>query len=262
MSVTFRNVSRRFAARGGGAPVLALDSIDLDIATGEFVVLLGPSGCGKTTMLKMLGGFDVPSTGEVQLDGAAIREPGPDRGTIFQAPTLFPWLCVLDNVLYGPRCRGKIGEPERRRAAELLRAVGLSGFEGFQPLQLSGGMQQRVAIARVLMNDPRVILADEPFAALDEYTRRAMQELFVKAISGGERAMLFVTHSVEEAVYLADRIVIMTPRPGRIRAILEVGMPRPRDRASRPFLDMMSQVFGLIRDDEIDESEEARKQVA
>lgn len=255
MTVVFDDVTRHFPGRNDTAPVLALDRVSLEIGADEFVVLLGPSGCGKTTLLKMLGGFDRPSSGSVTLDGVEVMEPSPERGTIFQAPTLFPWLSVFDNVLYGPRMCGKLTDATRQRALELLRMVGLANFTGFKPNHLSGGMQQRVAIARVLINDPRVILADEPFAALDEYTRRAMQEMFMATAEAEGRATLFVTHSVEEAVFLADRIVVMSPRPGRIRTILDVDLPRPRDRASRAFLDRMGAVFKVIQHDLVSASE-------
>jgi NitT/TauT family transport system ATP-binding protein len=247
MTILFESVTKFFDQLN--SEVLVLDDVSLSIAAGEFVVLLGPSGCGKTTLLKMLGGFEFPSSGEVLMEGKAITKPGPDRGTIFQAPTLFPWLSVLDNVLYGPRMRGSVTAEDRARAESLLNVVGLAGFEHYRPSKLSGGMQQRAAIARVLINDPAVLLADEPFAALDEYTRRAMQELFLDAISNQKRATLFVTHSVEEAVFLADRIVVMTSRPGRIRTIVNVPASRPRDRSSRQFLDLMGAVFEIIRHD-------------
>jgi ABC-type nitrate/sulfonate/bicarbonate transport system ATPase subunit len=247
MEIMFENVTKLFDQPAG--EVLVLDDVCLSIGVGEFVVLLGPSGCGKTTLLKMLGGFEFPSFGRVLVDGGPVGKPGPDRGTIFQAPTLFPWLSVMDNVLYGPRMRGAVTSEDRARAQNLLNVVGLAGFEQFRPSKLSGGMQQRAAIARALINDPAILLADEPFAALDEYTRRAMQELFMDAISNQERATLFVTHSVEEAVFLADRIVVMTPRPGRIRTIIDVPASRPRDRSSREFLDLMGSVFDVIRHD-------------
>ena len=247
MEIMFENVTKLFDQPAG--EVLVLDDVCLSIGVGEFVVLLGPSGCGKTTLLKMLGGFEFPSFGRVLVGGRPVAKPGPDRGTIFQAPTLFPWLSVMDNVLYGPRMRGAVTSEDRARAQNLLNVVGLAGFEQFRPSKLSGGMQQRAAIARALINDPAILLADEPFAALDEYTRRAMQELFVHAISNQERATLFVTHSVEEAVFLADRIVVMTPRPGRIRTIIDVPASRPRDRSSREFLDLMGSVFDVIRHD-------------
>jgi NitT/TauT family transport system ATP-binding protein len=247
MEIMFENVTKLFDQPAG--EVLVLDDVCLSIGAGEFVVLLGPSGCGKTTLLKMLGGFEFPSFGRVLVGGVPVAKPGPDRGTIFQAPTLFPWLSVMDNVLYGPRMRGAVTSEDRARAQSLLNVVGLAGFEQFRPSKLSGGMQQRAAIARALINDPAILLADEPFAALDEYTRRAMQELFMDAISNQERATLFVTHSVEEAVFLADRIVVMTPRPGRIRTIIDVPASRPRDRSSREFLDLMGSVFDVIRHD-------------
>lgn len=249
MEIMFENVTKLFDQPAG--EVLVLDDVCLSIGVAEFVVLLGPSGCGKTTLLKMLGGFEFPSCGRVLVGGRPVAKPGPDRGTIFQAPTLFPWLSVMDNVLYGPRMRGAVTPEDRARAQNLLNVVGLAGFEQFRPSKLSGGMQQRAAIARALINDPAILLADEPFAALDEYTRRAMQELFMDAISNQERATLFVTHSVEEAVFLADRIVVMTPRPGRIRTIIDVPASRPRDRGSREFLDLMGSVFDVIRHDAV-----------
>src|ERR1700682_3153258 len=247
MEIMFENVTKLFDQPAG--EVLVLDDVCLSIGVGEFVVLLGPSGCGKTTLLKMLGGFEFPSFGRVLVRGRPVAKPGPDRGTIFQAPTLFPWLFVMDNVLYGPRMRGAVTSEDRARAQNLLNVVGLAGFEQFRPSKLSGGMQQRAAIARVLINDPAIILADEPFAALDEYTRRAMQELFLHAVSDRLRTLLFVTHSIEEAVFLADRIVIMTPRPGKISRCIDVKISRPRARSHREFLDAMGEIFEIVSQD-------------
>jgi len=246
MSVTFDNISKIYQSPRAAARTVALENVSLDLAEGELVVLLGPSGCGKTTLLKLLAGFEFPTSGRVLVDGKPVPSPGPDRGTIFQAPTLFPWLTALDNVLYGPRVNGLSDKQMRQKALDVLASVGLTGFEEHLPHNLSGGMQQRVAIARVLINEPRILLADEPFAALDEYTRRAMQQLFLKVARKPGRTLLFVTHSIEEAVYLADRIVIMSPRPGRIQEIIDVPMPHPRERSNRDFLDMMGRVYDQV----------------
>jgi NitT/TauT family transport system ATP-binding protein len=249
MTVTFEHISKIYSPRGGSVRTIALDNVSLTLEEGQLIVLLGPSGCGKTTLLKLLGGFEQPTAGKVLVNGELVRQPGPDRGTIFQAPTLFPWLSTLDNVLYGPRVRGMNDKATIERAREVLRTVGLADFENHLPHNLSGGMQQRVAIARVLINDPAIILADEPFAALDEYTRRAMQELFLHAVSDRSRTLLFVTHSIEEAVFLADRIVIMTPRPGKISRCVDVKMSRPRARSHREFLDAMGEIFEIVSQD-------------
>ena len=244
----FENVSKLYVTRTGER-TLALDDVSLDLGKGEIVVLLGPSGCGKTSLLRLLGGFEKPTAGRVLIDGAEVTDPGPDRGTIFQAPTLFPWLSALDNVLYGPRVRGLCSREMTARARAALDNVGLAGFHDHLPHNLSGGMQQRVAIARVLINDPRIVLADEPFAALDEYTRRAMQDLFLHVVRDSARTLLFVTHSIEEAVFLADRIAIMTPRPGQIRQCIDVALPRPRERSHRAFLDLMGSIFDIVSQD-------------
>jgi NitT/TauT family transport system ATP-binding protein len=216
------------------------------LAEGELVVLLGPSGCGKTTLLKLLAGFEFPTSGRVLVDGQPVSKPGPDRGTVFQAPTLFPWLTTLNNVLFGPRVNGHSDPQMHAKALDVLKSVGLAGFEHHLPHNLSGGMQQRAAIARVLVNEPKILLADEPFAALDEYTRRAMQQLFLKVARKPGRSLLFVTHSIEEAVYLGDRIVVMSPRPGRIQDIIDVPIAHPRERSSREFLDMMGRVYDQV----------------
>jgi NitT/TauT family transport system ATP-binding protein len=248
MSACFERVSKVFVSRNGTETV-ALHEVTLALAPGELVVLLGPSGCGKTTLLKLLAGFEEPTEGRVLLKNEVVRQPGPDRGTIFQAPTLFPWLTALDNVLYGPRVRGLSDAAMLERAKEALDRVGLGGFHNHLPHSLSGGMQQRVAIARVLINDPQIVLADEPFAALDEYTRRAMQELFLNVVGDRARTLLFVTHSIEEAVFLADRIAIMSPRPGRIRQCIDVDLGRPRERSHPDFLNLMGRIFQLVSQD-------------
>jgi ABC-type nitrate/sulfonate/bicarbonate transport system ATPase subunit len=248
MVVRFERVSKVYVTRSR-ARTVALEHVSLDLEKGQLIVLLGPSGCGKTTLLKLLAGFEHPTSGRVLVNNEMVRQPGPDRGTIFQSPTLFPWLTALDNVRYGPRVRGLAGKAVTERAKAALDSVGLADFHDYLPHNLSGGMQQRVAIARVLINDPQIVLADEPFAALDEYTRRAMQDLFLRTVADRSRTLLFVTHSIEEAVFLADRIFIMTPRPGRIYQHLDVTMPRPRERSRREFLDLMGRVFEIVSQD-------------
>jgi ABC-type taurine transport system ATPase subunit len=197
----------------------ALDAhgpIDLEIAAGELVALVGPSGCGKTTLLSLLAGFLVPTEGEVLVGGERVREPGPDRGVVFQQPNLYPWFDVRGNVALGPRLRG-VGRREREAIADReLERVGLSDFAGARPYELSGGMQQRAQIARVLANDPGILLLDEPFGALDALTRERLQSQLHEVWRGASKTALFITHSVEEAVFLGSRVLVMSPRPGRV----------------------------------------------
>lgn len=212
----------------GADRFLALAGVTLDIAPGEFVCLLGPSGCGKSTLLGALAGHLQLSDGRLRLDGQPIARPGPERGLVFQHHTLFPWLSVLDNVAYGLKMQGAGKAERRQRARELLAQVGLSGFEQRYPRQLSGGMQQRVEIARVLISEPRVLLMDEPFGALDALTRLKMQELLLQLWARRKTTLVFVTHDIDEALFLADRILVMSPRPGRIIDELAVPAGRPR----------------------------------
>lgn len=232
-ALALRDLSRGFPGRRGQAPVLALQPTSLGVEHGEFVAVLGPSGCGKSTLLRIVAGLDQPSSGEVLLDGRAVRGPGADRGMVFQSYTLFPWLTVERNVRFGLREAGMAEAEQRRVAAELIGRVGLRGFERHWPRQLSGGMQQRVALARALAPDPAILLLDEPFGALDHQTRELMQELLAEIWTGrgeGERRklVLFVTHDIEEAVFLASRVLVMTARPGRIKLDLPVPLPYPR----------------------------------
>jgi NitT/TauT family transport system ATP-binding protein len=247
MSIQLHGVSKVFVDATSGAEMVALRDIDLAIADNEFCALLGPSGCGKTTILNLIAGFDMPTSGSLLVDGARVEAPGPERGVIFQSLSLFPWLSTMDNVLFGPRVRGADLRPQREKARDLIRLVGLEGFENHRPHELSGGMQQRVAIARVLMNEPRVLLADEPFAALDEYTRRAMQEEFSRIWQRTRATVVFVTHNIEEAIYLADRIVVMGRKPGHIKTILTVNEPRPRSRTSDAVMNLTRQALDLIQ---------------
>ncbi|CAE6844546.1 Vitamin B12 import ATP-binding protein BtuD [Paraburkholderia nemoris] len=228
-----------------------LDALDLDVAPGEFVCLLGPSGCGKSTLLGTIAGHVGVTRGEISVDGEPVNHPHPDRGLVFQQHTLFPWKQVIDNVAFGLKMKGVAAQERRRKAAELLELVGLGGFESHYPAQLSGGMQQRVEIARVLINRPRVLLMDEPFGALDAQTRRMMQRLLLDIWSKISTTVLFVTHDIEEALFLGDRIVMLSKRPGRIIADIPVPLPRPRDDESTTdaaFIDIKRQCLALLRE--------------
>ena len=214
---------------GEGAQAFdAVQDVSLSIAPGEFVCVLGPSGCGKSTLLGALAGHWTPSRGSIEVDGAPVSGPHPDRGLVFQQHTLFPWKKVLDNVAFGLKMQG-VGRRERsERARDLLGLVGLAGFEDRYPIQLSGGMQQRVEIARVLINHPRVMLMDEPFGALDAQTRLKMQELLLDVWARVNTTIIFITHDIDEALFLADRILVMSPRPGRIIDEIRLDFERPR----------------------------------
>jgi ABC-type nitrate/sulfonate/bicarbonate transport system ATPase subunit len=221
-----RGVERRFAGAGGGT--LALQATDLAVAENDFVTILGPSGCGKSTLLRIVAGLDQPTAGEVLLDGQRISGPGADRGMVFQSYTLFPWLNVLDNVCFGLRERGLPRAQQLEIAHGFIAQVGLAGFEAHYPKQLSGGMQQRTAIARALANGPRMLLMDEPFGALDHQTRELMQELLLGIWEAERKTVLFVTHDIDEAVFMASRVVVMSARPGRIKLDRTVDLPHPR----------------------------------
>ncbi|MCA0423248.1 MAG: ABC transporter ATP-binding protein [Proteobacteria bacterium] len=221
-------VGRVFPGVSGRPPVTALQPTDLAIAKNDFITLLGPSGCGKSTLLRIIAGLDRPTSGRVLLDGKVVSGPGPDRGMVFQSYTLFPWLTVAENIAFGLTERGL---PEAERApvvAEFIAKVGLRGFENHLPKQLSGGMQQRVAIARALANSPDILLLDEPFGALDNQTRGLMQELLLGIWERERKTVIFVTHDIEEAVFMASRVLVMTARPGRIKADVPVDLPYPR----------------------------------
>jgi ABC-type nitrate/sulfonate/bicarbonate transport system ATPase subunit len=220
--LTVRGVERRFGA------TLALQATDLDVAENDFITILGPSGCGKSTLLRIVAGLDRQTAGEVLLDGRRIDGPGADRGMVFQSYTLFPWLTVRDNVCFGLRERGLPRPQQLETANAFLAKVGLRGFENHYPKQLSGGMQQRTAIARALANDPRMLLMDEPFGALDHQTRELMQELLLGIWEEQKKTVLFVTHDIDEAVFMASRVVVMSARPGRIKLDRRVDLPHPR----------------------------------
>jgi NitT/TauT family transport system ATP-binding protein len=209
---------------------LALSDISLTIEDGAFVSILGPSGCGKSTLLYIVGGFVQPTRGTAKMKGRAIRGPGPDRGPVFQEFALFPWKSVLGNVMYGPRQQGAKRSEAEAQSRALIEMVGLKGFEDFYPKELSGGMKQRVALARTLAYHPEVLLMDEPFGALDAHTRTRLQNDLLNIWERDRKTVLFVTHSVEEAVFLSDKVVMMTRSPGRIRQIVDIELPRPRRR--------------------------------
>jgi len=244
--IVARGLRKEFVDISRQAEVVALSSIDLDIGEDEFLTILGPSGCGKSTLLNIIAGFEQPTGGEVRLDGQTIRDPGPDRGVVFQEYALFPWLNVAQNIEFGLRERGVPKSERKDRVGRQISAVGLDGFEVRFPQELSGGMRQRVALARVLVNDPKILLMDEPFAALDAQTRTIMQTELLRVWSAERRTALFITHNIEEAVLLGDRIVVMTARPGRIKEIVNVKLPRPRDVTSAEFNDIRRYVASLL----------------
>jgi len=225
--VSFQGVHKHFPVKGGRT--LALDQLDLDLMPAEIVSIVGPTGCGKSTALNLLAGFDEPTDGVIAIDGKGVVAPGSDRGVVFQQPSLFPWLSVLDNVTLGVKCRGVSRQDYEPRARQLLEEVGLNGFERHYPYQLSGGMQQRVQIARALISEPDILLMDEPFGALDYQTRLLMQKLLLRLWAHFKPTILFITHDVGEAVFISDRVIAMTRRPGRVKREVRVTTPKPRD---------------------------------
>jgi ABC-type nitrate/sulfonate/bicarbonate transport system ATPase subunit len=244
-----RGVSRSFAA-AHGAPTVALQATDLDVAENDFVTILGPSGCGKSTLLRIVAGLDRQTSGEVQLDGRRLAGPGADRGMVFQSYTLFPWLTVLDNVCFGLRERGLPRGEQVERAQGFIAKVGLTGFERHYPKQLSGGMQQRTALARALANDPRILLMDEPFGALDHQTRELMQELLLGIWEAQRKTVLFVTHDIDEAVFMGSRVVVMSARPGRIKLdrLVPIGHPRHYSvKTTAPFAELKAELMEAVR---------------
>ena len=226
--LSIQGVSRSFPSAQGGTPTVALQATDLAVAENDFVTILGPSGCGKSTLLRIVAGLDRQTAGEVLLAGQRISGPGADRGMVFQSYTLFPWLTVRENICFGLRERGWPLARQLEVADRFVNQVGLRGFEQHFPKQLSGGMQQRVAIARALANNPRILLMDEPFGALDHQTRELMQELLLGIWEGEQKTVLFVTHDIDEAVFMGSRVVVMSARPGRIKLDRAVPLAHPR----------------------------------
>ncbi len=240
--------------QGDAHEVTAIHGIDLQIRNREFATILGPSGCGKSTLLRIVAGLAKPTRGTVQLDGRTIGGPGQDRGMVFQSYTLFPWLTVKENIQFGLALSGIEKARQDQIAQEYVAKVGLRGFEHAYPKALSGGMKQRVAIARALANNPAILLLDEPFGALDAQTRSLMQELLTQIWEELHITILFVTHDVEEAIFLSDRVFVMTARPGRIKAEIDVPLERPRSyeiKSSETFLQLKKQALALIREEAI-----------
>jgi NitT/TauT family transport system ATP-binding protein len=244
------NLSMVYTQRGH--PFVALLDVSLEVNGGEFISIVGASGCGKTTLLRIVDGLIKPTRGAVLVDGRAVARPGPDRGFVFQQDALFPWRTVLDNVVFGLEVQGKPRSESRARADALVRLVGLSGFEQHFPHELSGGMRQRANLARALTIDPDVLLMDEPFASLDAQTREIMHSELLRIWRSNRKTVLFVTHQIDEAVYLADRVVVMTSRPGQIKAVLEIDIPRPRSldvKRTPRFIELVDAIWKMIEEE-------------
>jgi ABC-type nitrate/sulfonate/bicarbonate transport system ATPase subunit len=225
---------------------LAITDINLPIYPNEFIAVVGRSGCGKTTLLNMIAGLLRPTRGTILIDGRPVEGPGPDRGMVFQNSALFPWLTAIENIEFGPKCIGVSKRERRHMAQDLIELVHLTGFENKYPRELSGGMRQRVAIARALAMDPNILLMDEPFGALDELTRSDMQDELLRIWQARKKTVVFITHSIMEALYLSDRIVVLSPHPGRMRLKVDVEMPRPRQRSSQRFLEYYEKIHSAI----------------
>lgn len=245
--VSIRDLGKAFP-KEDGTVTQALKGIDLEIRDEEFICLVGPSGCGKTTLLRIIAGLETATTGEVTVDGRAVTGPDPKRGMVFQEYSLFPWRRVIDNVAFGLEMKGVAKEERRKTADRYIEMVGLSQFRDAYPYELSGGMRQRVAIARALANDPDVLLMDEPFGALDAQTRNRMQKELLSLRDKTKQTIVFVTHSVDEAVYLADRIIVLSPRPATVREDIAIPWPRPRDRTSAGFAEVRRRVLDMINE--------------
>lgn len=250
LKLEMSGVTRVFPGKKRNAPgVTALDGIDLTVSSGEFVVIVGPSGCGKSTLLNIAGGLEKATSGTVRVGGKMVTGPGADRGMVFQGYSLFPWLTVRKNVEFGLKMQHVPREERAASAREFIRLVGLSDFENALPGELSGGMKQRVAIARTLAAKPEVLLMDEPFGALDAQTRVVMQELLARVSRETRSTVLFITHDIDEAILLANRIYVMSRRPGKIRAVLEVGLPGERDHNSLvtgEFLELKRSIMDML----------------
>jgi len=244
MTIDIRGLGKVFPK--GKKTITAIDGFDLQIGEGEFVCLLGPSGCGKTTVLRLVAGLEAKSAGSIKVQGREVVSSSPERGMVFQEFALFPWRTVRKNIEFGLELRGILEDRRKAVSSRLIDLVGLEGFEDAHPKELSGGMKQRVGIARALANEPAVLLMDEPFGALDAQTRNLMQKELLRIWSATKKTILFVTHSVDEAVFLADRIVVMTARPGKVREIIPVGLPRPRDRTSKEFIAVRGKVLAEL----------------
>src|SRR5579862_3141279 len=248
-----RNVEVEYYNPRTGNRLTALREVNLDIEQGEFISIVGTSGCGKTTFLNAVDGLLPLKKGRIRLDGKEIRRPGPDRAVVFQQPSLLPWRSVYDNIMYGLELQGKRRDPRAQQTvADLIKLVGLSGFEKSFPSELSGGMQQRCNLARALAVDPEVLLLDEPFAALDAQTREFMQSELLRIWERTHKTALFITHQIDEAVYLADKVIVMTSRPGTVRRVVSVDLPRPRSlhvKREPQFLNYLDEIWAMIEEE-------------
>jgi NitT/TauT family transport system ATP-binding protein len=233
----------------GKNKVVAISDLNLEVKENEFTVIVGPSGCGKSTFLYLVAGFEKPTRGKILLDGEPITKPGPDRGFVFQEFALYPWRTVLGNVMFGLEIGGVPEETAREKAMLYIKMVGLEGFENTYPHALSGGMKQRVGIARAIAYDPEVLLMDEPFGSLDAQTRKVMQGELIRIWEEMRKTVIFVTHSVIEATYLADRIIVMTARPGKVKGTIDVNLPRPRDYTEKKYLRIRKEVLDLLEEE-------------
>ena len=249
--ITIDHVSRMFDDPKRKSAVTALDDVSLSVGRNEFLCLLGPSGCGKSTLLNMIAGFDHPTRGTVSVGGQVVTAPGADRGVVFQQPTLMPWLPVWENVAFHLTMRGASKAERRAKAQQFIEMVGLKGFEYHYPSELSGGMNQRVGIARALLMNPEVILMDEPFGALDEQTKIDMHAELVRIWRESRSTIIFVTHGIDEALALGTHVAVMSARPGRIREVLPIDLERPRDRTSPRFNDFKRHILSLLRPEDV-----------
>ncbi len=249
--VTVRRLSKVYEDRAGRS-IPVLQDIDLDIPDGEFLCIVGPSGCGKTTLIRIIDGLVSPSAGDVFIDGKGVSEPGADRAFVFQADLLYPWRTVLDNIAFGLEIRGVPRAERHARARALAEMVGLARFESHYPHELSGGMRQRANLARALMVDPAILLMDEPFASLDAQTREVMQLELLKIWTAAKKTVVFITHQIDEAVYLADRVIVFSARPTTIKAEIPIEIPRPRNLAVKrtpQFVAYVDKIWGLMEAD-------------
>lgn len=243
--IALDNVTKRFPS-GEGEEIVAVSEVSFSVSHNEFVSTVGRSGCGKTTILNMVAGLLRPTEGQILIDQRPINGPGPDRGMVFQQSALFPWLTAIGNIEFGPQNQGMPKGQRRQLAQELIELVRLQGFEDKYPRELSGGMQQRVAIARALASDPEILLMDEPFGALDELTRSEMQAELLRIWEARRKTVIFVTHSISEALYLSDRVLVFSPHPGRLRKEVAVEIPRPRQRTSPEFMALYEEIQSAI----------------
>jgi NitT/TauT family transport system ATP-binding protein len=260
--IALRNATKRFAGTGG-APHTAVRDLTFTVDAGEFVAVVGPTGCGKSTTLSLISGLEPPSSGEVDVDGSPVRGIPAGVGYMFQADAVLPWRSVVDNVAAGPRYRGAGKQDARTKAMVWVERVGLSAFAKYYPHQLSGGMRKRVALAQTLVNEPQIMLMDEPFSALDVQTRALMQDELLRLWHGTGAAVVFVTHDLEEAIALADRVVVMTSSPATVKAIFDVPLPRPRDveeiRLTPAFIEAYREIWQSLREEVARSREEAMR---